>query len=228
MACAHDAPQVPLDQSHPSAFHRNVGPGSHRDTNLRLGERGRVVDSVARHRHEAALALQPLHDVHLLVGKNLGNDVVDLELPGHRLGRGPAITRQHNDADALKMERADRLGGAVLDRVGHADQAGRLAIDRDEHDRLSFGAQAFRLLGQLAKFDTELGHQRGIAEGHGTAVHAAAHALAGDALEGRDISQLHATVLAALDDGRSERMLAAPLEGRGEAKQGLFFEARGG
>ena len=46
------------------------------------------------------------------------------------------------------MQRVDRLARGRLDRIGDAEQAGRRAVDRDEHHRLSLPAQ---LLGARAQ-----------------------------------------------------------------------------
>ena len=57
-AGADDAVQIALDQRDRGAFHRDVGAGAHRDADLRLRQRRRVVDAVAGHRDDAALVLQ--------------------------------------------------------------------------------------------------------------------------------------------------------------------------
>ena len=48
--------QIALEQRHAGAFHGDVGAGAHGDADIGRGERRRVVDAVARHRHDAALA----------------------------------------------------------------------------------------------------------------------------------------------------------------------------
>ena len=48
----------PLTSVMPGALHRDVGAGAHRDADVGLRQRRRVVDAVARHRDELALALQ--------------------------------------------------------------------------------------------------------------------------------------------------------------------------
>ena len=56
-ARAHDAAQVALDQRDAGALHRHVGAGAHRDADVGLRQRRRVVDAVAG--HGDALALLP-------------------------------------------------------------------------------------------------------------------------------------------------------------------------
>ena len=77
---------------------------------MRLSQRGRVVDPVARHGDHAALGLEPLDDGALLLGQHLGLDLRDAELPGDRLGRRAAVARQHDDPYAGLAQQAKRLG----------------------------------------------------------------------------------------------------------------------
>ena len=79
-ARARDARQVALDQRDAGALHRDVGAGAHRDADVGLGQRRRVVDAVARHRDDAAFALQPPDDRRFSVGQHLGFDLRDAEL----------------------------------------------------------------------------------------------------------------------------------------------------
>ena len=76
-----DAAQVALHERDARALHRDVGAGAHRDPDVGLRQRRRVVDPVARHRDDAALGLEPLDDSRLLLGQHLGLDLVDAERP---------------------------------------------------------------------------------------------------------------------------------------------------
>ena len=86
-ARADDAAQVALDQRDAGALHRDVRAGAHRDADVGLRQRGRVVDAVAGHRDDAPLRLQRSARRRLLLRQHLRFDLVDAELPGHRLGR---------------------------------------------------------------------------------------------------------------------------------------------
>src|SRR3546814_19042478 len=68
------------------AFDGDIGSRAHRDADVSGGERGGVVDPVAGHRDDPALFAQPLHDRTLLVGEDVGLNVVDAEAPRDRLG----------------------------------------------------------------------------------------------------------------------------------------------
>src|SRR5271155_5220790 len=71
-----DTAQVAFDQRDPRALHRDVGPCPHRDSDLRLRESRRVVDTVSRHRDDPALRLQSLHHRRFLIGHDLGLDLI--------------------------------------------------------------------------------------------------------------------------------------------------------
>ena len=47
-------------------------------------------------------------------------------LSRHRFGRGAAVARQHDDAQALLVQQPDRFRRRCPDRIGDAEQAGRL------------------------------------------------------------------------------------------------------
>ena len=86
----------PLNERHASALHRHVGACSHRDTHIRLSERWRIVDAVARHGDALSLVLQILDDCGFLVGQHIGLDMIDAEGPGDRFRRRPVVARQHH------------------------------------------------------------------------------------------------------------------------------------
>ena len=62
-------------------------PDAHGDADVGGGEGGGVVDAVAGHRDDSALAAEALDDVALVVGQHLGLDPVDAEAAGRRLRR---------------------------------------------------------------------------------------------------------------------------------------------
>ena len=131
--------QVAFDERHARAFHRDVGPGAHRDADVGRGQRRRVVDAVAGHRDRPALGLQLRARPQLVGGQHFRH--------GRRRCRAAratafavvllspvAITMRI----AVRAKGPDRIDGAHADRISDAEQAGGPAIDRDEHDGLAF------------------------------------------------------------------------------------------
>ena len=96
---------------------------------MRLRQGRGIVDAVARHGHDASLRLQLLDDGRLLLGQHFRLDAVDAQFFCHRLRRDAIVAGEHDDLHAFFMQCADRVRGGSLDRIGHADQARRLAVD---------------------------------------------------------------------------------------------------
>ena len=74
--------------------------GVHGDADVGLGQRGRVVRAVARHRDELAALLLLADQRELGLGRGLGEVVVDARLGGDRGRRERVVARDHHGADA--------------------------------------------------------------------------------------------------------------------------------
>ena len=136
---AHDAAQVAFDERDAGALHRDVGAGAHGDADIGRGQRGRIVDAVAGHRHAAALAACSALDLRLLLlGQDFRHHFVDAELAERRLR---ACVRLSPVSMTIRMpsrwSAAIASAAVVLDRVGDAEDARELAVDRDEHHALA-------------------------------------------------------------------------------------------
>jgi hypothetical protein len=66
--------------------------------------------------------------------------LIDAEPARHRFGRGPAVAGEHDDSNPGVMQKTNRFRRRWLDRIGDADQARQLLLNRNEHDRLTFRA----------------------------------------------------------------------------------------
>ncbi len=136
--------QVAGDEREVRGLDRHVGARPDRQPEVGLRERGRVVDAVADHRDDAALGLQPPDDRRLVGGEHLGDHLVDADLGGHRAGGGLVVAGQQHRPQPERLERRDRLGGRVLDRVGDDEHGGRLPVPagRDRGLAARFGGRA--------------------------------------------------------------------------------------
>src|SRR3546814_948786 len=90
-----------------------------------------VCSSGLRHGDDPALLAQPLDDRALLVGKDIGLDVVDAEAPRDRLGGDAIVPSEHDDFDSSFAQRRKRLARRLLDRLGDGDETGTLTVDRN-------------------------------------------------------------------------------------------------
>ena len=109
------ARRSPRDQGQVGGLDRDVGAGSHRQPEIGLGERGGVVDPVADHRHDLALALQSLDLVHLFGGQHLGDHLVDADLAGDRVRRAAVVAgEQHRVSGRARAARRSRRASVSL------------------------------------------------------------------------------------------------------------------
>ena len=122
----------PLSSVIAGAFDRDIGAGAHGDADFGRGQRRRVVDAVAGHGDDAALAAQPLHDRAFAARAAPRPRPRRCRAAAPPPGRGAVVAGQHDDAHAVVAQRFQRLGRRRLDRIGDGDDAGDSAVDRDE------------------------------------------------------------------------------------------------
>ena len=79
--------RVGVEVDHVAGLFGGLRAGVHRHADVGLGERGRVVGAVAGHRDEPAAGLLALDQRHLVLGRRLGEEVVDAGLVGDGLRR---------------------------------------------------------------------------------------------------------------------------------------------
>src|SRR5207244_8255674 len=163
-------------------------------------------------------SLEPLHDLPLLTGEHLGEYFIDTEFVADGLGGGPAVAGDHDDADALPVQEGDRLSRRFLDRIGHAEKSGRLAVDREEHHRLTVATQRLRLRHERPEIDGESLEELRVAERYPPPLHHADDALSRQRLEFRRVRQAESLLPSGGDDRGGQRMFAGPLEARREPK----------
>ena len=97
--------------------------GVHRDADVGLRERGRVVGAVAGHRDQLAALLLLLDQRHLVLGRGLGEEVVDAGLVGNGLGGQRVVAGDHHRPDAHPAHLVEPLAHALLDDVLEVDDA---------------------------------------------------------------------------------------------------------
>ena len=130
-ARARDPAQVALHERDAGALDRDVGAGAHRDADVGLRERGRVVDAVARHRHDVAAAPAARARPRALCSGS--TSAMTSSMPSrarHRLRGRAVVAGQHHDAQPVGAQRAQRLGRRRLDRIGDGEHARRRARRR--------------------------------------------------------------------------------------------------
>ena len=90
-------------------------------------------------------ALQLLDQLVLALGRHVGADFVDARASSATAFAVRSLSPvAMTISQALRVQRADRLGGRRLDRIGDRDDADQPAVDGDEHGGLALGAQRRR------------------------------------------------------------------------------------
>ena len=163
----------------------------------------------------------------LAVGQHLGLDLGDAELSRHRHRGGAVVAGQHDDGDAVGLQRCERLRGAFLHRIGDGDDARGLAVDGDEDRGRALAAEPLGLLLKRLRRDVQLAQKPRVAEDDAAALHHADRALAARRIEAAHRQKLDLALGGRFDDGLAERMLAAALDAGREPQHFGFIEAIG-
>src|SRR5436190_1921897 len=79
-----------------------------------LRESGRIVGSIAGHRHEFPLPLLAPDERHLVFGRRLGQKIVNAGLVRNRRGRQWVVARDHDRADTHRPQMIESLADAAL------------------------------------------------------------------------------------------------------------------
>ncbi len=105
------------------------------------GERGRVVRPVAGHRDELAARLLAPDQRHLVLGRRLGQEVVDAGLVGDRRRGERVVAGDHDRADAHRAQLGEPLLHALLDDVLEVDRRRALVASVGDDQRRAAGAR---------------------------------------------------------------------------------------
>ena len=93
----------------------------------------------------AALALAgPRSTSAFASGRTCGAHFVDAELAAPRFRRDAIVAGEHHDLEAFATQLIDGFARGRLDRIGDAEHAGRLAVDRDGRPRFVHPARGWR------------------------------------------------------------------------------------
>ena len=115
--------RVRVEVDHVAGLFRRLRAGVHRDGDVGLRERRRVVRAVAAHRDEPALGLVLADQLELRLGRRLGQELVDAGLGRDRGRREPVVAGDHDGLDAHLAQLGEALADAALDDVAQLDDA---------------------------------------------------------------------------------------------------------
>ena len=160
-----------MQQRDAGALQRDVGAGAHRDPDVGLGQRRRVVDAVAGHRHLAPLRLQARDGGRLAVRQHLGDDLVDADrLPDRlvRVARASPVSMTTRRPSARRAARVSRAPGFTASAIASAPASPPSTATNTTVCPGCCALRAARL--PAAALDPQLREQALIADGHGAAV----------------------------------------------------------
>ena len=124
--------RVGVEVDHVAGFLGRRRAAVHRDPDVGLSQRRRVVRAVTGHRDQLPADLFPLDQRHLVFWLRLGQEVVDAGLLGDRAGSERVIARDHDRADAHEPKLVDEA--FVEQRVHQRILARRHARPRPDGD----------------------------------------------------------------------------------------------
>ena len=174
------------------------------------------------------LLLQPLHQGQFVGRLDFAMHFVDAELGAHRPGRGQAVARRHDDAQATVVQRLDGVGRGCLDRVGDGQDACQPPVHGQVHHAATLAAQALCVRLERIGGHVLLLHQGGVAQHQMLAFDRAAHADAAARFEVVGLAQRQPLVPGGADDGIRQRVLAALIQTGRQAQHLIRRVARVG
>jgi hypothetical protein len=222
-----DVERVGAHQHDVGGLDRHVGAGPDRDPDIGGGQRRRVVDPVADHRHAGTLRLQPAHLGRLVPGKHLGDDGVDAEFAGDPLRGGGVVPGEHDDPGAESVQFLDREAGRRAGRVGDREQPGHRTVDGHRDDRVAARGELVVWRGEIGQVDALPFQQPAGADRDPPALNGCEHPVPGHGGEPFGGHPPRTGGLRVGHDGLGERMLGLPLHRGGDRDDVGFRVARG-
>ena len=122
------AREIAGDEGEVGGLHGNVGSRADGQAQVGLRQGRRVVHAVSHHGHHPALALQSSDHVGLLRGQDIGDDLGDAHLAGHRPGGDLVVTGQQHRSEPKGFQRLDGFHAGGLHGVGHGEDGRRPAV----------------------------------------------------------------------------------------------------
>ena len=127
--------RIGIEVDHVAGLARRLRAGVHGDADVGLRQRRRVVGAVAAHGDELALGLLVADEPQLLLGRGLGEEIVDAGFRRDRRGGHRIVAGDHDGADAHAAQLGEALADAALDDVLEVNDAEQPAVLGDRERR---------------------------------------------------------------------------------------------
>ena len=143
--------RVAVEIDHVAGLARRLRAGLHRDADVGLGERGRIVGAVAAHGDQPA-ALLLLPDIgELILGSRLRREIVDAGLRGDRRRGQRIVAGDHHRLDAHGAQLREARADVGLHDVLQMDDADQPAAVADRERRAAGARDAIDRLAELRR-----------------------------------------------------------------------------
>ena len=137
--------EVTLYQRDLRTLHGNVRTGSHSNPNIGLFKGRRIVNAVAGHRYNMALALKFLDFGKLILRQTVCLIAVQFQLIRHRFSCKGIVPGKHMNVNAHFLKGFDGFGRRLFYCIRNAYDPFHPAAEQEEHDRLPGQLPGFNL-----------------------------------------------------------------------------------
>src|SRR5699024_9053143 len=155
-------------------------------------------------------------DVDLVLGQNLGDDLLDADLGGDPPGDGLVVASEQDRGEAETLQAGDGLSAGGLDGVGDDEDPAGLSVPTNGDDSLALGLGGGDIGGKVLR---PVGQQGLPADEHAAAVDDSLDALALDVRKVLGRGQRPDLLDCSLGDGLGDRVLGGVLQRACQAQQ---------
>jgi hypothetical protein len=124
-----------LEQRHAGGFHRQIGPRSHRNSDVRFGQRRSVIDPVPRHRDDPTLGPEVSDKGGFVGRKEARMGLIDSNLFGYTFRYRLTVAGQHDHPDSPSFQFGHNRTAAGFDRILKSQNSRRLLVDGNVKNR---------------------------------------------------------------------------------------------
>uniref|UniRef100_A0A914Y176 Uncharacterized protein n=1 Tax=Panagrolaimus superbus TaxID=310955 RepID=A0A914Y176_9BILA len=144
-----NAHQAMAHQGNRRGFNGNITAATHRNADIRLSQRWRVVNAVAHHCHLTSFTLQMFDRFGFTVRQHPGDHLINPCFFGDRIGGGWVIPGQHHQTISRFMQALQRRHAITTQRIAYCQQGYRFPVNRQQHRRCPL-----RCLSSNLRFDS--------------------------------------------------------------------------
>ena len=155
----HNTTQIARHQNDISSLDSNIGASADGDADVGHCQRRGIVDTVPDEGQFLSVRAQRLQSCNFTFRQHFGDYVVDAKFARDGVGCPLIVAGDHRHFQPQMMQRGNCGRGAGLDRIGHSDDSGGLAVNGGIKRRFALFAKGLTVLGERPKFNTFARHK---------------------------------------------------------------------